>query len=211
MVTAWADLAAVRAAARAAGSTVNDALLVAATGAAVEVLHARGEDPPELVVSVPVSGREAASAGDLGNRVGVMPVRVPVTGDRSRRLAAVTQATSRQRSPSGGRGASAALVGPAFRALAATGLLRRFVDRQRLVNLFLTNVRGPAQRLQIGGATITEVVPLTSTQGNVALAFAALSYAGRITVAAVLDPDVLAERDVLGQTLQAELDALSAR
>jgi hypothetical protein len=103
-----------------------------------------------------------------------------------------------------------ALVGPAFRALGASGLLRRVGDRQRLVNLFLTNLRGPAERLSLGGATVTEVVPLTSTQGNVALAFAALSYAGRLGITAVLDPDVVTERDLLGRVLQAELDALTA-
>lgn len=209
LVTADADLRTVRAAARAAGATVNDVLLVAATGAASEVLGARGESPTELVVSVPVSARAAASAGDLGNRVGVMPVRVPLAGERAQRLAAVARATGQQRSQSGGRGASAALVGPVFRVLAATGLLRWFVDRQRLVNLFLTNLRGPSGHLRVGGATVTEVVPLTSTQGNVGLAFAALSYAGRLTVTAVLDPEVVTERDLLGRALQAELDALA--
>ena len=210
LVTAGTDLAAVRTAARVAGATVNDALLVAATGATAQVLAARGESPPDLVVSVPVSARAGASAHELGNQVGVMPVRVPLAGERTQRLRAVAAATAAQRASGGGRGASAALVGPAFRVLAASGLLRRFVDHQRLVNLFLTNLRGPAERLSVGGAAVTEVVPLTSTQGNVALAFAALSYAGRLGVTAVLDPDVVTERDLLGRALQAELDALSA-
>jgi hypothetical protein len=99
-------------------------------------------------------------------------------------------------------------VGPAFRILAAAGLLRPVVDRQRLVNLFLTNLRGPSEPLAIAGAHVADAVPLSATQGNVGLAFAALSYAGRLTVTALLDPDVVPERHVLRRALQDELDAL---
>jgi hypothetical protein len=209
LVTAEVDLAGLRAAARAAGATVNDVLLVAVTGAVRAVLAARGEVPEDLVVSVPVSARRGTSAGDLGNRVGVMPVRVPLAGSRGARLRVVAADTADRRS-SGARGSSAALMAPAFRALAATGLLRAVIDRQRLVNLFVTNLRGPAQPLAIAGAPVLEVVPMTSTQGNVAVAFAALSYAGRLTVTAVLDPDVVAQAALLRQALQAELTALAS-
>jgi hypothetical protein len=209
LVTADVDLAGLRAAARAAGATVNDVLLVAVTGAVRAVLAARGEVPEDLVVSVPVSARRGTSAGDLGNRVGVMPVRVPLAGSRGARLRVVAADTADRRS-SGARGSSAALMAPAFRALAATGLLRAVIDRQRLVNLFVTNLRGPAQPLAIAGAPVLEVVPMTSTQGNVAVAFAALSYAGRLTVTAVLDPDVVAQAALLRQALQAELTALAS-
>jgi hypothetical protein len=208
-VTATVDLAPLRAAAHAAGATINDLLLVAATGAAAHVLAGRGEFPSALVVSVPVSARAGTSTAELGNRVGVMPVWVPLGQGRAARLAAVAAATSRQRGV-GGRGTSAVLVAPAFRALAAVGLLRPFVNRQRLVNLFLTNLRGPSEPLTIAGARVVDAVPLSGTQGNVALAFAALSYAGRMSVTALIDPDVVPERRVLRQALQHELDAVTA-
>jgi hypothetical protein len=207
--TADVDLAGVRATARAAGATVNDVLLVAVTGAVRAVLDARGEAPAELVVSVPVSARSGTHAGDLGNRVGVMPVRVPMAGTSEQRLRAVAAQTAQRRS-AGTRGSSAALMAPVFRVLARTGLLRAVIDRQRLVNLFVTNLRGPAQPLTIAGAPVLEVVPLSSTQGNVAVAFAALSYAGRLTVTALLDPDVVAEAGLLREALQSQLAALAS-
>ncbi len=208
ITSAHVDLPPLRSAARDAGATINDLLLVAATGAARDVLRSRGEYPPELVVSMPVSARATTDTHQLGNRVGVIPVRVPLAGTTQERIRAVADATAARRSADR-RGTSAALVGPAFRALAATGLLRRFVDRQRLVNLFLTNVKGPPTPLAIGHARVTEMVPLTATQGNVALAFAALSYGDRLTVTAVLDPDVVGESDLLRGSLQAALDALT--
>ena len=140
------------------------------------VLRARGEHPPALVISVPVSARTATTAADLGNRVGVMPVRVPMVEPAKTRLRQVAALTRTQKTTS--RGSSAALVGPVFRLLAALGLLRWFVDRQRLVNSFLTNIRGPAEQLRFTGVDVDEVVPITVTAGNVTVAFAALSYAG---------------------------------
>jgi Protein of unknown function, DUF255/Wax ester synthase-like Acyl-CoA acyltransferase domain len=94
--------------------------------------------------TVPVSARASTTSHDLGNRVGVMPVRAPVQGSVPERLARVAELTRAQKTQA--RGASAALVGPVFRLLASAGLFRWFVDRQRLVNSFLTNMAGPPVR-----------------------------------------------------------------
>jgi hypothetical protein len=85
------------------------------------------------------------------------------------------------------------------------GLFRPLIDRQRLVNSFLTNIRGPAERLTFGGARITAMVPITITAGNVAAAFAVLSYAGTLMTTVIVDPDVVPDVDVLTAALQDEL------
>ena len=195
----------VRAVARRQGASVNDVLLVAATGAMQAVLRARGEDLPELVVSVPVSAR-ARPDGRLGNHVGVMPVRVPLVGTPGQRLAEVASRTRAQKAAT--RGASSGLVGPAFGLLAAMGVFQWCIDRQRLVNAFLTNVAGPPQRLSLAGAPITHVLPVTVTAGNVGVAFAALSYAGELTVTVITDPDVVPELDLLTAALREELEVM---
>jgi WS/DGAT/MGAT family acyltransferase len=222
------DLTELRAGARTRGATVNDALLVAAAAAMRHVLVDRGAAPPEaLVLSVPVSGRpparpEAAAAApapeapsarparqpDLGNQVGVMPVRTPTTGPLAERLSAVAAHTRARKA--GARGASAVLVGPLFRTLAALHLYRWFVDRQRLVNAFLTNLPGPPAALTLGGHAVTRLVPVTITAGNVGVAFAALSYAGRLVVTVITDPDVVPEGAALAGHLSAGLADVAA-
>ncbi|HWS57045.1 MAG TPA: wax ester/triacylglycerol synthase domain-containing protein [Actinotalea sp.] len=198
------DLDPIRRAARRHGATVNDALLVAVTGAMARLLTHRGDVPPaELVVSVPVSARPATTSTDLGNRVGVMPVRVPLDGPPASRLARVARQTQARKA--GTRGASAAVVGPLFRALAAVGVFRRFVDRQRLVNSFLTNLRGPATTLHLAGAPIRRMVPLTITAGNVGVAFAAFSYDGTLGVTLIADPGVVPDTQTLASALETEL------
>lgn len=218
------DLAALRAGTRSRGATVNDALLVAGAAAMRAVLVGRGAPAPDaLVLSVPVSGRPPARpdaappmdppggprrAADLGNQVGVMPVRTPTGGPLTDRLDAVAAHTRARKA--GARGVSAVLVGPAFRALAALRLYRWFVDRQRLVNAFLTNLPGPTARLALGGRPITRLVPVTITAGNVAVAFAALSYAGRLAVTVITDPDVVPEGAELAAHLAAALADVAA-
>ncbi len=200
------DLARIHTAARTRGATVNDCLLVAATGAMEDLLSTRGEHPGALVVSVPVSARRSTTSADLGNQVGVMAVRVDLRGDPSARLARVAADTRVRKAA---RGSSAALVGPLFRGLAAVGAFRWFVNRQRLVNTFLTNLRGPADPVRLAGALVTRIVPVTITAGNVGVAFAALSYAGRLGVTVITDPDVVPEGAELAAALEAQLAAIT--
>lgn len=202
---ATADLASVRAFAHARGATVNDAVVTAVTGALVDLLARRGERVDELVVSVPVSRRRQADAAALGNVTGVVPVRVPAVPDPDRRLAALVEQQSRVRAR--GRGGSAAVLTPAFRALAAVGAFQPFVDHQRLVHTFVTNVRGPAERLRVAGAEVTAVVPVAVNPGNVAVSFDVLSYAGTLGVTLVADPGLVPESAWLAERVADGLTA----
>jgi hypothetical protein len=65
------------------GCTLNDAVLVAVTGAMVAVLRRRGERPGELVVSVPISVRRTATVDHVGNQTSVVPLAIPSLSDRA--------------------------------------------------------------------------------------------------------------------------------
>jgi len=202
-----AGLGQVRALAHAHGGTVNDVILAAVAGAVRRLLASRGETLPALVVSVPVSARAFASAGHLGNEAGVMPVTLPTGGDLASRLDRTAAITRARKAPA--PGASAVLLGTAFRLLAALGVFRWFINHQRLVHTFITNVRGPPRRLRLGGATISAVVPATVTAGNVTVSFGVLSYAGTLAVTVVADPGRLPDLEVLTAALRQELAACS--
>jgi diacylglycerol O-acyltransferase / wax synthase len=206
LAVARADLAAVKATAHAHGATVNDVVLTAVTGALHAFLRERGEHLERAVVSVPVSGHPAGEGPPAGNQVGVIPLSLPASGPASARLEEIAQATTVLRS--GRRGASAALLEPVFRALSALGLVQRYINRQRRVHTFVTNLRGPAERLSFLGATVEEIIPVNATAGNVAVSFGVLSYAGRLTVTVVADPDACPELDALCAALQQQLDVL---
>ena len=84
--------------------------------------------------------------------------------DASRRLREVVSRMSAHRMTDaalgGSRAASSAPLGLAFRFLARLGLFQAFIDRQRLVNTFVTNIKGPPQPVTVAGHQVTSIVPV---------------------------------------------------
>lgn len=208
LATVRVDLASIRAAGHAHGGTVNDVVLAVVAGALRTLLASRGEDVDRFVVSVPVSARRETTGGRLGNEVGAVPVAVPAKGtvfERIEDTAAATRAA--KQAP---RAVSSAVIGPVFRLLARLGLFHRFVDRQRLVHTFVTNVRGPDEILHLLGVRITGIVAAPVTTGNVTASFAVLSYAGELAITIVADPDTCPDRDVLRRALERRFHELAS-
>ncbi|GAA2200046.1 wax ester/triacylglycerol synthase domain-containing protein [Sinomonas flava] len=194
-------------AAHARGCTLNDLVLVAVSGALASTLRSRGEAHRSFVVSVPITPRGPREATTLGNINGIVPTEVPADPDPAVRLARVLEQAGNRSGPS--RGASVGPLGVAFRALARAGVFQHFIDRQRLVTTFLTNVRGPAEPIHLAGHRIASIVPITMTPGNVGVCFAVLSYAGELVVSVIADPAVVPEQDELTRILADELDTLA--
>ena len=198
-------LAAIRDAGHAHGGTVNDVVLAAVAGALRTLLAARGEQLNEVTITVPVAARRAATGGELGNQIGIMPVTVPATGDFGTRVTRTAEITRERKS--GARGASAALFVPAFLLLARTGLLRWLARHQRVVHTFVTNLRGPDDPLTFGGAAVRAIIPIPSTTGNVTVTFAAASYTGTLYITILSDPDSMPDASALAAALRRELPA----
>jgi diacylglycerol O-acyltransferase / wax synthase len=203
------DLAAIRGLGHTHGGTVNDVVLAAVAGALRTLLAARGEQLDEVTITVPVAARRAATGGELGNQIGIMPVTVPATGDFGTRVTR-TAAITRERK-SRARGSSAALFVPAFLLLARTGLLRWFASHQRVVQTFVTNLHGPESPLTFGGAVVRAIIPIPSTTGNVTVTFAAASYAGTLRITILSDPSRVPDAPALAAALRNELSAQALR
>jgi hypothetical protein len=145
---------------------------------------------------------------ELGNRVGVLPVALPLAGSPRQRLPLVAAITRARKTAM--PGASAALYGPVARALAGVGAFGWLIGHQRLVNTFVTNIRGPAEPLLFGGLRIAELVPVSSVSGNVGVGFAVLGYAGTLAVTVVADADRCPDVDRLAALVQGQLDELAS-
>ena len=181
------------------GGTVNDIVLAAVTGALFKVLADRGEHPTQLVVSVPVSGRRSTTTDRLGNDTGVRPIAVPALADDHMRLAKIITMT--RSSAALQRASSAVPLGLAFRGLSRLGLFRLFVEHQRLVHTFETNLRGPVEPVFLGGHPIRGIIPAAINPGNVGVSFDVLSYAGVLAVTIVSDPEIVTEPETLAGAL----------
>lgn len=205
-----ADLDALRRAGHGLGGTINDVLLAALGGAVATLLAQRGETVGELRVAVMVAGRRAASAGSPGNMAAPLLVTVPTTGDPAQRLRRIAGTVRAARAAAAGQPPIAVLQ-PLFRLIAAAGLYRWYMNRQRRLHLLVSNVPGPPAPVTVGGVAVTGAVPLAVGEaGNLTLSVLALSYAGTLCVTVVADPDRVPDLDVLAAALQEELDGFAA-
>ncbi len=207
--TVRSDLTPILGLARENAATVNDVVLSAITSALHRLLVERGEQVASFVVSIPVSSRVEAVVGDLGNQSGAIPLLLPATGDFHHHLAAIARITRIAKSHQ--RGASTAVLGPVFRLLARMGIYQHFINHQRLIHTFVSNVKGPDVPLTLLGCAITDIVPLSVTPGNVTVSFTALSYAGSLVTTISADPRTCPDLDHLHQELQHQLDLVIAR
>ncbi|WP_367325278.1 wax ester/triacylglycerol synthase domain-containing protein [Streptomyces sp. HUAS ZL42] len=208
LVVVRADLTEMRAAAHPHDATVNDVVLVGVAGALRRMLLARGESVDTFVVTVPVSGRRPGNGTALGNMVSPMLVSVPAVGAVSDRLRQVTAQVRAQRAAAAGP-PPIALLGWLFRPLAALGGFRWYMNRQRRFHTLVSHVRGPAEQVAFGGVPVTSAVPVgVGPGGNITVYFEVLSYAGTLTVSAIVDPDRFPEPEALTEELRTELDLI---
>ena len=203
------DLVAARAVAHAHRAKINDVVLTVVSGGARELLCARGEPTAgmELTALVPATLRAEQAAGQLGNAVGMyfvpLPVGEPTALGRLLRIAAVTQAARSEQHP---RYLSDLLgIG------AAIGVARPFLARQRMANIFVTDVPGPPMPCYFLGARIEEAMPLIGPAGNVTLMFAALSYGERLTILVTASAAAYPDIDVLMAGMRRSWEDLSGR
>jgi diacylglycerol O-acyltransferase len=205
---AHVDLAALRAVAHRHGGTVNDALLAAVAGALRSLLRRRGESVATFRIAVMVTTSRSASPGS-GNLVAPLVIDLPNKGDP------VTQLTETVGRVRAGRASAThppvlALLFPVFRLLAAVGLYRAYMVRQRRMHTLVSNVRGPARQLTLAGTPVQTIIPVgVGEAGNLTVSFLALSYAGSLTVTMAVDPEQVPELGALAAALQDELEALA--
>ena len=198
-----ADLEQAKQVAHAHHATVNDLVLCTIAGGARALLAGRGElhRPLVLKVSVAASVRAPTSASPAGNLVGILLVPLPVDEeDPARRLEQIAHATAeRKRLPP---------YQPAARFLQRWMI--RAMNRQRRINLLMSNLPGPPQPLYFAGAQILEVFQIGVVQGNVAVQVGALSYAGQLNLDIVGDANLVPDLQVFADGMAKDLDHLGA-
>jgi WS/DGAT/MGAT family acyltransferase len=196
---------------RATGSTVNDVLMGALTGALRRSLLRRGEVPPDLEVRavVPVNLRRPEAAGRLGNRFGLVFLALPVgIEDPLDRLFEVRR---RMRALKSSPQALAV-----YQVLWAMGLapkpvfdlaLRIFASKGTAV---VTNVVGPREPISIAGAKLREAMFWVPSAGRLALGVSLLSYAGKVWMGLQCDAAIVPDPAALLGGFEEEIAALQA-
>jgi diacylglycerol O-acyltransferase / wax synthase len=197
------DLQRAKEVAHAHHATVNDVVLCVIAGGARALLAGRDELRPDLVLKVSVAASvRAPTSAQAGNLVGVLIIPVPV-GDEDpiRRLEKIARATSERKRLSPYQ--------PASRFLQRWMI--RTMNRQRTVNLLMSNLPGPPQPVYFAGARILELFQIGVIQGNIALEVGVLSYAGQLNFDIVGDANIVPDLAAFAKGVRADLEQLSAR
>jgi hypothetical protein len=85
------------------------------------------------------------------------------------------------------------------------------MNHQHRFHVLASHVRGPQQPLTFGGVPVTAAIPFgLGDGGNATVYFQILSYAGTLTVTAIVDPERWPDLGVLSAALRTELDRISA-
>jgi len=191
------------------GGTVNDVVLTVLAGALGRFFRRRGISPDTLDFKVmcPVNVRDASTRKDIGNRVAMIVVPLPL-GERDplRRLGRVIEATTRAKSSKQATGIQSleALSDATFTSVMVS--FARLTAVSRPYNLVVTNVPGPPQTVYIAGAKMLACYPLVPLFANQALGIALFSYEGRLHWGFNADWDALPDLHDLVEGVERELE-----
>lgn len=172
------------------GVTLNDLILTVLAGTLGALHKERHTHVDELNCMVPMNLRGADEERVLGNRVGVINVRLPV-GERrpDRRLQLIVRQTRRAKSDK--RGASYPFLMDLLALVPGAGF--RWLGHQALgrVNVACTNIPGLPEPRFMAGARIEAMYPFASVVEGTPIILAMLSYAGHMDIGIDTDPEAI--------------------
>jgi diacylglycerol O-acyltransferase len=211
------DLGTVKAVKKTFGVSVNDVVMAMCAGALRRWLIDHDALPGQpLVAMIPVSVRDSASQGALGNRVSAMLAPLPTNViDPDLRLQIVhsaTQAAKAQQAeiPQGlvdqiSDFAVPALTARAARVVFATGLLHRLPP----FNVTISNVPGPNVPVYMCGARLVAHYPVSVVTDGQGLNITLVGYLGQLHFGLVSSRELVPDIDKLAGYLPEELALLA--
>ena len=214
-VAAWSqplDLAVVKRVSAALDATVNDVLLAVTAGAIRRHFTDHGEVPHDLRIFVPVDlrPRDEPVPATLGNRFGIVFVKLPVSlDDPLARVRAVHERMTRVK--------GSAQAASTFAILAVVGALPSWAHRLAVRILgakssaIVTNVPGPTRPVFLAGSRLVRLTFWVPQAGSVGLGVSILSYAGDVTIGIAADRNLVPDPSRLVAAAEDELGDLARR
>jgi diacylglycerol O-acyltransferase / wax synthase len=208
----WSDrmpLQGIKRIGHATGTTVNDVLVAAMTGALHRYLKDRDSLVDEIRAMVPFNLRplDRPLPRELGNRFGLVYLSLPVgIADPATRLNEVHHRMEAiKHSPEGVL---------SYAILEAIGLTPRQVE-QPLLDVFaqkttavLTNVPGPREPLYFAGSRLGGVVGWVPAAGTIGMGISIFSYDDGVTVGFQVDPGLIPDPETIITDYEREVAAL---
>jgi diacylglycerol O-acyltransferase len=193
----------------ATGTTVNDVLTAAMTGALRRYLLGRDSLVDEIRTTVPYNLRplDEPLPRELGNRFGLVYLTLPVgIADPADRLAEVHRRMDAIKHSREG--------GLSYAILEAVGRTPHQVE-QSLLDVFtqktsavLSNTPGPREPVYFAGSKIAGVVPWVPAAGTIGTGIDMMSYNGGVTVSLQVDARLIPDPETIIADYEREIETL---
>lgn len=189
------------------GTTVNDVLLAAVTGATRAFFARRGEQPVPLKAMVPVNVRDEGE--ELGNRLSFvfaeLPCEEPNPVRRLERIHALMSRRKHDREPEG-----ADLM---FKIAEHTpGVVQRTISKifasPRTFNLVVSNIPGPSEPMYMRGCRLRGAYPVVPLADHHALSIGMTSVDGRACFGVYADRDAIPNARRFAQDIDGAIEEL---
>lgn len=197
MVVLQMPFADLKAAAKAAGGTINDAYVAAVAGGLAAYHEAHGAPTSAVRVNMPVNVRSEGPDDDRGNRWVPARFALPIgTGDPAQRIRSLSPLLLQARTEPALR-----VSDSVYRLLAAlpqSATTSISAGMMKGCDVAITNVPGPPIPLFAAGAAVEVIVPF-APKGGAAANFALMTYNGVAFIGVNLDTRAIPDSDVLLQ------------
>ncbi len=208
----WTDrieLDEIKAIGHATGTTVNDVILAAISGALHRYMTARGDRVDEIRAMVPFNLRplDEPLPRELGNRFGLvyLPLPVGVAAPAARLREVHRRMDAIKHSPEGAL--SYALLG----IIGATPLPveRRLVDvLAPKTSAVMTNVPGPREPIHFAGSQVTGILAWVPASGSIGMGISIFSYDGGVRIGLQVDAGLVPDPETIIAAIGDELTEL---
>jgi len=191
------------------GATVNDVFMAVTGGALRKYLGDKNELPAaSLNAMVPMTTRGAKKDADVGNQVGMsaMPICTDVA-DPIERLNKVRRGSSKTKQATSSLGKD--LPGKLINLLpAVAGKMLITKGLLPLVNLTISNVRGPDVPLYLAGAQMVLFLPVSIPMDNLGLNITGFSYNGTLWICVTVCRQMMPDPAVFAQCYRESFEEL---
>ncbi|MCW2958038.1 MAG: wax ester/triacylglycerol synthase family O-acyltransferase [Solirubrobacterales bacterium] len=206
-----ARLVDVKAAAKAAGGTINDAILCVVAGMLRRYLADAGVAVSSSPVAlIPVSVRKTGEEG--GNRISTVLVDLPVhEADPAERIRIINAAMTEIKDSAAVRAGALAVAASGWAPPLVSSGLARAMGGVRVFNLVVSNVPGPQTTFYMNGSRMLEAYPCVPLNpANQGLNVGVISYDGGVGFGLMADRDLDPPLAVAAAHLRTSVDELVA-
>lgn len=202
----------VKDASRVLGVTMNDLLYTAVAGATREYLKEYGDNPDELKslrCAIPFNGHmlDAFSLSDISNIFAIIALNLHVhEGDRMKRLEACVRTLRRAK-----RSKQLPMLMGLIQVVARLPRSPRKVfwrHLTRAASILFTNVPGPKETVQLGGADISSMHFFAPADGHAGVVVGLFSYVGKLAISVSGDKGRISNPQRFVDLLSHEIEAL---